>query len=204
MRHAESYRLYRSQRFDRMKKQGSGPRRAAKLEDLLPVFLPEIRLERLRDRQPAPWQGRGARRTVRASALHRSAFCRFPSRRVARGKGVNGGPIMRRSQPEWSSSERLCLHRVGDEELENLQSDGPRFLDRLRASASSCTVLALTRRSPMSAIPVNPRERLAIVKQGLLAGIMGLLIVWLAGFAPNSVLHNAAHDTRHSHGFPCH
>jgi cobalt transporter subunit CbtB len=38
----------------------------------------------------------------------------------------------------------------------------------------------------------------------LLAILLGLLIVGVAGFSHQSVIHNAAHDTRHSNGFPCH
>jgi cobalt transporter subunit CbtB len=39
---------------------------------------------------------------------------------------------------------------------------------------------------------------------GLAALTFGLFIVFTAGFAHSSTLHNAAHDTRHSVGFPCH
>ncbi|MDE0057868.1 MAG: CbtB-domain containing protein [Defluviicoccus sp.] len=33
---------------------------------------------------------------------------------------------------------------------------------------------------------------------------IGLAIVTLAGHAQTSALHDAAHDTRHAAGFPCH
>lgn len=33
---------------------------------------------------------------------------------------------------------------------------------------------------------------------------LGLFIVFIVGFAGPSVLHEAAHDTRHSVAFPCH
>lgn len=33
---------------------------------------------------------------------------------------------------------------------------------------------------------------------------LGALIVFTVGFAGAEVLHNAAHDTRHATGFPCH
>lgn len=39
---------------------------------------------------------------------------------------------------------------------------------------------------------------------GLAALAFGLFIVYMTGFAGASVLHNAAHDTRHSVSFPCH
>lgn len=37
-----------------------------------------------------------------------------------------------------------------------------------------------------------------------LAGFLGLFIVGFSGFAPMEVVHNAAHDFRHSMAFPCH
>ena len=38
----------------------------------------------------------------------------------------------------------------------------------------------------------------------LLAFGFGILIVFGAGFAYPTVLHNATHDTRHALGLPCH
>jgi cobalt transporter subunit CbtB len=43
-------------------------------------------------------------------------------------------------------------------------------------------------------------ERLPAV----LAMIFGLAIVYAVGFSPFTRAHNAAHDTRHANGFPCH
>jgi len=34
--------------------------------------------------------------------------------------------------------------------------------------------------------------------------LMGLSLVYFAGFSHMELVHNAAHDTRHSAGFPCH
>lgn len=36
------------------------------------------------------------------------------------------------------------------------------------------------------------------------AFMMGAGLVFIGGFAHSDVLHNAAHDTRHSLAFPCH
>lgn len=36
------------------------------------------------------------------------------------------------------------------------------------------------------------------------AALLGLVMVYAAGFATSAVAHNAAHDGRHSHAFPCH
>jgi cobalt transporter subunit CbtB len=36
------------------------------------------------------------------------------------------------------------------------------------------------------------------------AVLLGTIILYGAGFVNTAVAHNAAHDTRHSQGFPCH
>jgi cobalt transporter subunit CbtB len=38
----------------------------------------------------------------------------------------------------------------------------------------------------------------------LLAVGLGLLFIYGVGFAYPSMIHNAAHDTRHTFAFPCH
>ncbi len=38
----------------------------------------------------------------------------------------------------------------------------------------------------------------------LAAGIIGIGLLFAAGFANSQVLHNAAHDSRHAASFPCH
>ena len=46
------------------------------------------------------------------------------------------------------------------------------------------------------------------VSQRIIAGavslFLGAFLVFTVGFSPMSVAHNAAHDTRHAIGFPCH
>jgi cobalt transporter subunit CbtB len=34
--------------------------------------------------------------------------------------------------------------------------------------------------------------------------LLGAVILYAAGFVSASAVHNAAHDMRHSQGFPCH
>jgi cobalt transporter subunit CbtB len=36
------------------------------------------------------------------------------------------------------------------------------------------------------------------------AFLLGTVILYGAGFMNSAVMHNAAHDIRHSQGFPCH
>jgi cobalt transporter subunit CbtB len=38
----------------------------------------------------------------------------------------------------------------------------------------------------------------------IFAALLGAFVIWGVGFSRIDVLHNAAHDTRHSTGFPCH
>jgi cobalt transporter subunit CbtB len=39
---------------------------------------------------------------------------------------------------------------------------------------------------------------------GVLALLLGSFLIFGAGFAHSSVLHDTAHDVRHANGFPCH
>lgn len=39
---------------------------------------------------------------------------------------------------------------------------------------------------------------------GSLAFLLGMTLIWGVGLANDTALHNGAHDTRHSVGFPCH
>lgn len=34
--------------------------------------------------------------------------------------------------------------------------------------------------------------------------VFGLVVLFAVGFLPMNAAHNAAHDTRHAHAFPCH
>ena len=40
--------------------------------------------------------------------------------------------------------------------------------------------------------------------QALMAMMLGVFIVGIVGFSHIDVIHNAAHDVRHSSAFPCH
>ncbi|MBD9679578.1 CbtB-domain containing protein [Pseudomonas sp. PDM18] len=50
-----------------------------------------------------------------------------------------------------------------------------------------------------TSIPLSKRISLAVG-----ASLLGALLVYFAGFSHIDAVHNAAHDTRHSAGFPCH
>ena len=64
----------------------------------------------------------------------------------------------------------------------------------------------------MSETPVRaPIHRLASASSrtqtaapAILAVLLGVFLLYGAGFAQPHVLHNAAHDSRHAFAFPCH
>lgn len=55
--------------------------------------------------------------------------------------------------------------------------------------------------SNTSSISLTQSDRLTA---GVIALFIGAFLVFGAGLANSSVLHDTAHDTRHSYGFPCH
>ncbi|PDT54465.1 MULTISPECIES: CbtB-domain containing protein [Sinorhizobium] len=55
--------------------------------------------------------------------------------------------------------------------------------------------------SKVSSIPLSLSDRLTA---GIIALMIGGFLVFGAGLANSAVLHDTAHDTRHSYGFPCH
>ena len=63
----------------------------------------------------------------------------------------------------------------------------------------------MTARSISSAqIKLVAPSRAEALKIALITFSLGALLVFLAGFAYPSAVHNAAHDTRHTLSFPCH
>lgn len=52
-------------------------------------------------------------------------------------------------------------------------------------------------------LPVATKD-LGVLFQAVLAMVLGLFIVGVVGFSHIDVIHNAAHDVRHSNAFPCH
>ncbi len=58
----------------------------------------------------------------------------------------------------------------------------------------------MSAKAQTATIAVPSERALAIV----MAAALGLALVFVSGFAHPSFLHNAAHDWRHSHNFPCH
>ena len=64
----------------------------------------------------------------------------------------------------------------------------------------------MTRPASTAATPRPVTVAATIAKPLQLAGafFLGMVMLYGAGFVQTSVAHNAAHDARHSMGFPCH
>ena len=56
-----------------------------------------------------------------------------------------------------------------------------------------------TETSTISSLSISQR-----LLAGVLALLLGLVLVGGVGFASDMAIHNGAHDTRHALGFPCH
>ncbi|MGE0119599.1 MAG: CbtB domain-containing protein [Dongiaceae bacterium] len=57
---------------------------------------------------------------------------------------------------------------------------------------------------PETVAVAGSRQRADTLIGVALAALLGAFIVFMVGFSHIDAFHNAAHDTRHSNGFPCH
>ena len=67
-------------------------------------------------------------------------------------------------------------------------------------NASSLT----SARMAATAAGIAAPARAQVVASALAVGGLGLALLWGVGFSNIDAVHDAAHDTRHSTGFPCH
>jgi cobalt transporter subunit CbtB len=51
---------------------------------------------------------------------------------------------------------------------------------------------------------VQSSAKSGVVLQSAFAVMLGIFTVGMVGFSHIDVVHNAAHDARHSNAFPCH
>lgn len=62
--------------------------------------------------------------------------------------------------------------------------------------------------SMLTAADAGTHSQQQTSRQALVAAVLAIFLggvmVFMAGFAPLEIAHNAAHDSRHSAGFPCH
>ena len=57
---------------------------------------------------------------------------------------------------------------------------------------------------PLASDQAAAGDRTDVLRAAFLAIFLGVTLVAGAGFAGPEILHNAAHDSRHSLAFPCH
>ena len=91
--------------------------------------------------------------------------------------------------------ENAGRHEPGD-----LPADEGISLDLGRGFPNACTEVVMAV-SATSTVTLSANDRLVA---GALALLLGAFLVFSAGLANSAVLHDTAHDTRHSYGFPCH
>ena len=60
----------------------------------------------------------------------------------------------------------------------------------------------MTQNTTQTADRVDARTR--VLAPALLALLLGTFLILGTGFAHSDMIHNAAHDSRHSFAFPCH
>jgi cobalt transporter subunit CbtB len=65
----------------------------------------------------------------------------------------------------------------------------------------ACTEVVMAARIITKSSSVGISERIGAAA---IAMALGVFLVWGVGLANSAVLHDTAHDTRHSYGFPCH
>jgi cobalt transporter subunit CbtB len=53
-------------------------------------------------------------------------------------------------------------------------------------------------------VGVRAASRSETLIAAAMAALLGAFLLWGVGFSHSEVLHNAAHDVRHSLAFPCH
>ena len=58
--------------------------------------------------------------------------------------------------------------------------------------------------TPIAVPAAASTSRSSVLGQALMAAVLGMVLLFGVGFSHIPVVHNAAHDTRHSAGFPCH
>lgn len=56
-------------------------------------------------------------------------------------------------------------------------------------------------RTANTTIPLSVSDRIVA---GVVALLLGSFLIYGVGLSHSQTLHDTAHDTRHSYGFPCH
>ena len=94
---------------------------------------------------------------------------------------------------------RRAMPGAGAASQETCRSKGVQPTLAGRFSRWPCTEVVLATATVKTHAAASDRMAAALI-----ALVLGSFLVFGAGLANSEVLHNAAHDTRHSYGFPCH
>lgn len=63
------------------------------------------------------------------------------------------------------------------------------------------TEVAMAVQTLSSTVSLSGAQRMTTMLSALL---LGVFLIYGVGLANSAAVHNTAHDTRHSYGFPCH
>ena len=79
----------------------------------------------------------------------------------------------------------------------------------LKVDPASRDVRSAQGQELIMAVPIFARDASSVSKSDAVsaaaaAAMLGIALLFVAGFAQPQALHDAAHDTRHSFAFPCH
>ena len=70
-------------------------------------------------------------------------------------------------------------------------------------SPSQLTTAQLADAQTQVTLPVAAGQ-VGRLSQAVMAMVLGVFVIGMVGFSHIDVVHNAAHDVRHSNAFPCH
>ena len=107
--------------------------------------------------------------------------------------GILPAKVLRKSKPRypaviwWRGREVSCAQRHRCAKGDTLRS---KSVQEQFVKQSISTISAS-----------RPESRVVVA---MVAALAGLGILWCVGFSDIDILHNAAHDVRHSNIFPCH
>jgi cobalt transporter subunit CbtB len=91
----------------------------------------------------------------------------------------------------------LMTREPGD--LPDVRAISPAFFGEISPRPNTEVVMAARSIGTTASLTISQRMAAAMA-----ALMLGSFLVWGVGLAHSQALHDAAHDTRHSYGFPCH
>ncbi len=108
--------------------------------------------------------------------------------RIAARKGLVSDASLQTRRERWAAAARATR-------------TGSRSGSTLNRGANDDVIPGKRRRRTTTGDSSGPPPRIAAP---LCAALLGLLLLYAAGFAQTEAIHNGAHDARHAAGFACH